>query len=106
MRPWFRWDGRDLLVRVLIQPRARRDEIAGVSVDCLKIRLAAPPVEGKANARLAEVLGRLFGIPKTGVTLVRGHKGKTKLLRLHSPKVFPPGLGIAPADNQKKKGAR
>ena len=52
---WFRWESDDLLLSLRVQPRASQDEFVGPHGDHFKVRITAPPVEGKANAHL--VLG-------------------------------------------------
>ncbi len=53
---YYRWDGEDLILDCHLQPKASSDEFAGLHGDRLKIRLTAPPVEGKANAHLMAFL--------------------------------------------------
>jgi hypothetical protein len=89
---WLRRDGPDLVLQVQIQPRASSDAIAGVLGDRLKIRLTAPPVEGKANEHLIAYLARLFGVPKSQVILERGASSKRKQMRICSPKKLPENL--------------
>ncbi len=89
---WFRRDGSDLVLQVRVQPRASRDAIAGVMGDCLKIRLTAPPVEGRANDCLIAYLAELFGVPKSQVILERGNSSRQKLLRIRTPKKLPKNL--------------
>jgi uncharacterized protein len=89
---WLRRDGPDLVLQVQIQPRASSDAIAGVLGDRLKIRLTAPPVEGKANEHLIAWLARLFDVPKSQVILERGASSKRKQLRIRSPKKLPENL--------------
>ncbi|MFX8899343.1 DUF167 family protein, partial [Acinetobacter baumannii] len=62
---FYRWDGEDLLLDCHLQPKASRDEFAGLHGERLKIRLTAPPVEGKANAHLLAFLGKAFGVAKS-----------------------------------------
>jgi uncharacterized protein (TIGR00251 family) len=71
------------------QPGAKKTEVTGVHGDCLKIRLAAPPLEGKANAELRRFLADTFGVPLRNVTLVRGEAGRRKTLRITSPTARP-----------------
>ena len=94
---WFRWDGPDLIVQVQVQPRASREAVAGVIGDHLKIRLTAPPLEGRANSDLIVLLAKLFGVSKNRVTLLRGATSRRKQLRIKSPKILPQDLdGLAP----------
>ena len=92
--PWFRWQGNDLILRLRITARTGRDGFVGVVNECLKVRIAAAPVQGRGNARLIDFLARQFDIPRARITLVQGHKSKTKLLRLNAPAKIPPELGI------------
>lgn len=89
---WFRRDGSDIVLQVLIQPRASTEAVVGVIGDHLKIRLTAPPVEGKANECLVAYLARLFGVPQSRVILERGDTSRRKVLRIRSPKKLPENL--------------
>lgn len=89
---WFRRDGSDLILQIRVQPRASADAIAGVMGDCLKVRLTAPPVEGKANEHLIAYLARLFGVPKSQVVLERGDTSRHKQLRICSPQKLPKNI--------------
>lgn len=93
--PWQRWDGTTLELRLRVQPRAARDEIAGPHGDRLKVRITAPPVDGKANAHLCAFLARCCGVAPSRVTLVAGDSGRDKTVRIAAPATLPPG--IAPA---------
>lgn len=65
-----------------IQPRASRTEVVGAHGDALKIRLAAPPVDGEANEELVRFLAKRLGLPKSAVTIVRGATGRKKVVRV------------------------
>ncbi len=67
---------------VKVVPRSSRTEIAGTEGDALRIRLKAPPVEGRANEALIEFLANTFRIGKANVEIVRGETGRHKLVRL------------------------
>ncbi|HZQ62244.1 MAG TPA: DUF167 domain-containing protein [Casimicrobiaceae bacterium] len=67
------------------QPGARRSEIVGVHGDALKLRLAAPAVEGKANAELVRFLAEAFGVPLRQVSLLRGETSRRKTVRVSDP---------------------
>jgi uncharacterized protein (TIGR00251 family) len=65
-----------------IQPRASRTELIGVHGDAFKLRLAAPPVDGEANDELIRFLAKLFGVPKSAITIVAGATGRRKRVRV------------------------
>ena len=65
-----------------IQPRAGRTDVVGVHGDALKIRLAAPPVDGEANEELIRFLAKTLGVPKSAVTLLSGATGRRKRVRV------------------------
>jgi uncharacterized protein (TIGR00251 family) len=71
------------------QPGAKRTEVSGAHDAALKIRLAAPAVEGRANETLIAFLAESFGVPRRNVTLVRGEIGRRKTLRIASPAARP-----------------
>jgi uncharacterized protein (TIGR00251 family) len=82
----WRRDHRGALVLTLhVQPGAARTEVAGLHGDAIKVRLAAPPVDGKANAELVRFLADAFGVPARQVTLVRGETSRQKVVRIESP---------------------
>ncbi len=89
-----RWEGDDLILRIQVQPRARRDEVAGLHGDRLKVRLAAPPVDGRANAALLTLFAEFFGVPKKRVILLAGESGRSKRVRIVKPGRIPdlPGM--------------
>ena len=89
---WFRWDGEDLVIDCHLQPKASKDEFAGLHGERLKIRLTAPPVEGKANAHLLAFLGKAFGVAKSLVTLESGELNRQKRVRIHAPQKLPEAL--------------
>ena len=91
---YFRWDGDDLILDCHLQPKASSDEFAGLHGDRLKIRLTAPPVEGKANAYLLAFLGKAFGVAKSQVSLISGELNRQKRVRIQRPQKLPdlPGL--------------
>ena len=92
MAAGYRWDGSDLIVQVRAQPRAGRNEWAGLREDRFQVRIAAPPVDGQANAHLREFLADLFGVAKSQVTLLAGETGRDKRWRITAPKRWPPGI--------------
>ncbi len=73
-------DGITFNVQVI--PRAPRNEIVGVQNDALKIRLNAPPVEGRANEALIKFLADVLKIPRAPIELVRGETSRHKVVRV------------------------
>jgi uncharacterized protein (TIGR00251 family) len=89
-RRYETWEGIASIVLTLhVQPGAKRTEVAGQHGDALKIRLAAPPVDGKANAELLRYLADAFGVPLRQVKLVRGDASRRKLVRIAMPSLRP-----------------
>jgi len=88
-----RWDGDDLLLALRVQPRAAHDGFVGPHGDRLRVRITAPPVDGRANAHLLRFLAESFGVSGANVRLERGETGRDKLVRIHRPQRFPEGLG-------------
>jgi len=86
---WRREDGTALVLALHVQPGSSRTEIAGTHGTAgdarLKLRLAAPPVDGKANAELLRYLAEAFGVPLRQVVLVRGATSRQKSVRIESP---------------------
>lgn len=79
----------DLILDVHVQPRASRDEITGYHGERLKIRIKAPPVDGKANQYLIGFMADVFGVPKRNVELVAGETGRDKRLKIVKPRRIP-----------------
>ena len=90
----FRWDGTDLILECHLQPKASRDEFAGLHGDRLKIRLTAPPVDGKANAHLLAFLASVFAVSKSQVSLESGQQSRQKRVRIQQPQRLPAELAL------------
>lgn len=89
--PWRREEaaGAAIVLSLHVQPGAKRTAVAGMHGEALKIRLAAAPVDGKANAELLRFLADAFGVPLSSVALVRGAMARAKLVRIASPRLRP-----------------
>ena len=85
----WNWDGGDLLLRVKLQPRAKREQIGELHGGRLKIKVLAPATEGKANADLVELVARTFGVPRRRVSIVAGFGSRQKSLRIAAPVSIP-----------------
>lgn len=80
--PWLRPAPDGSLLDVLVQPRASRTRVVGEHGDRLKLQLAAPPVDGEANAELCVFLSRQLEIPKRAVEVRSGATGRRKTVHL------------------------
>lgn len=79
-----------IIVNIRVVPRASKDGIAGVMGDeALKIRIQAPPVEGKANAYLIKYLSNQWKVPRSSLEILSGETGRNKRLLIQAP---PDGL--------------
>jgi len=76
--PYLRQTDEGVIILVHAQPNARQSAIAGVHGDELKIRLHAPPVDGKANAALLELLREVLDVSRSDVEIVRGETSRSK----------------------------
>jgi hypothetical protein len=90
---WWRATEEGLELTVRAVPNARRSGVVGVGGDGhLRVRVAAPAVDGKANDELRRVVARLFGVRESAVTIVRGEQSRTKQLRVVGVEAPPPEL--------------
>jgi len=87
---WYQTGGDGVTIHVHAQPGARRTEVVGLHGDCLKVRLASPPVDGKANACLVEFLARRLRVKRSQITITRGLSSRRKA-------VFVAVAGLQPA---------
>ena len=69
-------------ISIKVTPNAARNEIAGFADDVLRVKVAAPPVKGKANKELLSFLCRLLAVSKDRVDIVRGHTARNKLIAI------------------------
>ena len=75
-------DGRGSRLAVQVVPRASKSEICGLQGDALKVRLQAPPVDGKANEALVRWLAGALGVPRGAVEIVAGAAARVKRVRV------------------------
>lgn len=90
--PWYQWHQDDLVLCIRVQPKASRDEIVGPHQDALKIRITAPPVDGKANDHLVRFLAKTFGVAPSRVDLISGESARIKRIRVRKPTRLPDGF--------------
>jgi len=81
---WHRYDpeARRLTLSLHVQPGARNSALAGIHGDALKIRVAAPAVDNKANAALVEFLSELLAVPKSAIAIRHGATGRRKVVEI------------------------
>jgi uncharacterized protein len=89
---WYRQDDNTITLTLHVQPGAKQSEIAGLHGDALKIRLAAPPVEGRANEALLRFIADRFGVPLRNVELLRGSQSRHKIVNVTGSLVEPESL--------------
>ncbi|OAT81778.1 DUF167 domain-containing protein [Desulfotomaculum copahuensis] len=83
---WVREDENGVLFKVRVQPRAAKNQLAGLYEDALRVRLTAPPVDGEANEACRVFLARLLAVPRSQVDIVSGHTGRNKVIRVAGAK--------------------
>jgi len=92
---FYQWQDGDLILNVRIQPKASNNAFAEVLGDRLKIRITAPPVDGKANKHLTTFLAKQFKVTKANVTILSGDTGRNKRVKISNPKQIPDKLTIS-----------
>ena len=89
---WYRREGDSIKLTLHIQPGAKRSEVSGLHGDALKIRLAAPPIEGRANEALLRFVADSFDVPLRQVELLRGAQSRHKMVKVQGSKIEPESL--------------
>ena len=82
---WFNETNGTMDLNVRVIPRASKNSIQGIMGDALKVRLQAPPVDGKANMYLIKYLSKSWKIPRGDIEILSGTTGRNKRLRIHNP---------------------
>jgi uncharacterized protein (TIGR00251 family) len=105
-----RRDGDDLVIELHVQPRASRSAVDGLHADRLRVRLRAPPVDGRANEALVELLAEAFSVPRSRVRIEHGATGRHKRVRILGAGSAPPELvallgGNSLGDGRQRGGA-
>jgi len=70
----------EITIKVYLQPRSSKNEIVGPYRDGIKVKVTAPPVEGKANEALLRLLAKELGIPASSIEIIKGHHSREKTL--------------------------
>lgn len=92
MGAWYRKQGEVITLTLHVQPGAKHSNIAGLHGDALKIRLAAPPIEGRANEALLKYLAELFDVPLRQVELKQGAQSRHKVVAISGSVLDPESL--------------
>ena len=71
-----------MTIQVKVLPKSGRDEIRGIINGILKVRVSAPPIEGRANERLIELISRTIGVPRSDITIIKGRTGRIKTISI------------------------
>ncbi|MGB6189030.1 MAG: DUF167 family protein YggU [Aeromonas molluscorum] len=87
--PAVAWQDDALVLHLVIQPKASRDQIVGLHGEELKVAITAPPVDGQANAHLIKFLAKQFRVAKGQVQLLRGELGRHKTVAIDTPRQIP-----------------
>lgn len=87
---WYRRENNGkLILSLYIQPGAKNTQFAGLHGDALKVSLAAPPIEGKANKALIKFLANCFQVSANQVSIKRGEHSRYKLVEIEQATIDP-----------------
>ena len=86
--PFLKWDGEDLVLTIKVSPGAATERISPESGQ-LHVWIHVTPVDGKANKHLAKLLGKLFRVPQSSITILKGEASRLKTVRVARPKTLP-----------------
>lgn len=85
----YKWQEKDLILYVQIQPKSSKDEVIGIMGENLKIKITAPPIDGKANEHLCRFIAKVFDVSKSQVSILKGETNKIKTLLIKQPQQLP-----------------
>ena len=82
----------ETVIRVKVLPKSSRDEVIGMEEGVCRVKIKAPPVDGKANKALIKALSKAFNLPKRKIEIISGWTSRHKRVRIHglAPKDIPP----------------
>ncbi|HTN94662.1 MAG TPA: DUF167 domain-containing protein [Gallionella sp.] len=89
---WYRRNGEVITLSLHVQPGAKFSEVAGLHGEALKIRLAAPPIEGRANDALLKFIAGLFAVPLRNTELEQGARSRHKVVTVTGSRIRPESL--------------
>lgn len=91
---WYQQEDDMIIMNVYVQPGAKRTECVGFYGDVPKIRLASPPIDGRANDALLNFISQVCDVPKRQVVLMRGDKSRHKQLVITGSRIEPLSLVV------------
>jgi uncharacterized protein (TIGR00251 family) len=71
-----------ITLNIQVVPGSSKSELAGIKDDALKLKIAAPPVEGKANAECIRFLSEILGVKKNRIVITSGHRSRKKVVSI------------------------
>jgi uncharacterized protein len=86
---WYVFQQELLVLNLHVQPKASKDEWCGLHGERLKLRVKAPPVDGKANQYLLGFIAAQFAVSKSACRIISGESGRDKRVSVQSPRKFP-----------------
>jgi len=86
---FYEWHGKDLLLNIHVQTRAKEGAITGLHGERLKLRIHAPPVDNKANQHIVNYLANEFNVKQSDIKLISGLKHRDKQMRIKQPTDLP-----------------
>ena len=75
-------DMKETLLKVYLQPKSSKNEMVGPYRDGIKVKVTAPPIEGKANESLIRFLAKELGISPSSIEMIKGHHAREKILKI------------------------
>lgn len=87
--PWLARTATGWTIAVHVQPGAKRSAVAGQHGERLKLRIAAPPVEGRANTTVIAFVAERLGVPRAQVSIARGERSRDKVIAIAVPECNP-----------------
>jgi uncharacterized protein (TIGR00251 family) len=86
---FYQWHDGDLVLNIRVQPRASSDGFAEILGDRIKLRITAPPLDGKANRHVIAYLAQIFKVARANVRIISGESGRNKRIRIQRPAQLP-----------------
>ena len=96
---WYQIGRDGVSLQIQAQPGAKCTEIVGLHGDCIKVRLASPPVDGKANECLVKFLAKRLGVKRSQLTITRGLSLRRKTVLVEGVNVDPTALLFSEVNN-------